>query len=103
MNKEAEHLSVLFYGMARESLLLFPLIHASGACERSCHLQKVQKQLWKSAEGPLEALLTEIAPSHKTIRREILIGLAQSRYHLNREPEKITEAVEVCLLPQCLL
>jgi hypothetical protein len=60
-------------------------------------MQKVQKKLWKSAEEPLEALLMEIAPSHKKIRRELMIALAQSRYHLNRSPEKVTEAVDVCL------
>ena len=60
-------------------------------------MQKVQKQLWKSAEEPLETILGQVVPSHVSIRREIMIALAQCRYHLNRDPESIQEAVDVRL------
>lgn len=61
-------------------------------------MQKVQKELWKSAEEPLEALLTQLAPSHASIRRELMIALAQTRYRLNRDPASIQEAVDVRFL-----
>ena len=58
-------------------------------------MQKVSKKLWKSAEEPVESLLKQIAPSHKNIRRELMIALAQARFSLNRAPESIQEAVDV--------
>jgi hypothetical protein len=59
----------------------------------------VKKRSWKSAEDPLEQLLSQLAPSHKTIRRELMIAIAQARFHLNRASESVLEAVEV--RPKC--
>lgn len=66
-----------------------------------CCVQKVKKKLWKTAEEPLEGLLTQIAPSHASVRREIMIGLAQCRFHLNRDHVLIQEAIDVRQLFVC--